>query len=38
MQGKLDKCQIAYFYIADSPHSSNGNYFKTMQVIKQKMK
>lgn len=29
---------MAFFYLHDSPHSSNGNYSKSMQVIKQKMK
>lgn len=38
MQGKLDKWQAAFFYIADSPHSSNGTYFKNMGIIKQKLK
>ena len=38
MNGKLDKQPMAFFYLADSPHSNNGQYFKVMQVIKTKMK
>ena len=29
---------MSYFYLTESPSSSNGTYFKTMETLKKKMR
>lgn len=34
MNGKLEKVPMAFFYLADSINSNNGNFYKSMQAIR----